>query len=125
LKVSTNVKIAMTWFENFGVENAPNAPPWLRAWLGTFCKISFTPTVTFRFQVHAPKTDIHIFTAALLCYSRCHWYRNLCEVNCTLHWIVLTLSTLQMGITLTIVVAYHCYGYTTITKCPQATTKAN
>jgi len=27
LKVSTNVKIAMTWFENFGVENAPNAPP--------------------------------------------------------------------------------------------------
>jgi len=31
LKVSTNVDIAMQCFENFGGENAPNAPPWLRA----------------------------------------------------------------------------------------------
>jgi len=31
LKVSTNVKIAMQCFENFGEANAPNAPPWLRA----------------------------------------------------------------------------------------------
>jgi len=37
---------------------------------------------------------IHIPTAALLCYFRCHWCRNLSEVNCILHWIVLTLSTL-------------------------------
>jgi len=27
LKVSTNVKIAMQCFENFGGTNAPNAPP--------------------------------------------------------------------------------------------------
>jgi len=27
LKVSTNVKIAMQCFENFGEANAPNAPP--------------------------------------------------------------------------------------------------
>jgi len=32
LKVSTNVKIAMQCFENFGGRNAPIAP-WLRAWL--------------------------------------------------------------------------------------------
>jgi len=57
------------------------------------------------YQVHASKTDTHIPTAALLCYFRCHWCRNLSEVNCILHWIVLTLSTLQMGITLAVVVA--------------------
>jgi len=33
LKVSTNVKIAMHFFENFAGENAPNDPSWLRAWL--------------------------------------------------------------------------------------------
>jgi len=33
-------------------------------------------------------------TAALLCYFRCHWCRNLAAVNCILHWIILTLSTL-------------------------------
>jgi len=86
--------------------------------LGIFCKISFTPAVTFCYQAHTPKTDTHIPTAALLCYFRCHWCRNLSEVNCILHWIVLTLSTLQMGITLKIVVAKLCCGYTTITKCP-------
>jgi len=36
---------------------------------------------------------------------RCNWCRNLAAVNCILHLIVLTLSTLQMGITLVIVVA--------------------
>jgi len=35
-----------------------------------------------------------------LCHPvlRCNWYRNLAAVNCILHWIVLILSTLQMGI---------------------------
>jgi len=28
---------------------------------------------------------------------RCNWYRNLAAVDCTLHWIVLTLSTLHTG----------------------------
>ena len=58
---------------------------WVLKWttlLGIFCKISFTPAVTFCYQVHAPKTDTYIPTAALLCYLRCHWCRNLSEVNC-------------------------------------------
>jgi len=53
--------------------------------LGIFRNISFTPAVTFCYQVHAPKTDAHIPTAALLCYFWCHWCRNLSEVNCILH----------------------------------------
>jgi len=36
---------------------------------------------------------------------RCHWCRNLAVVNCTVHWIALTLSTLQIAITLVILVA--------------------
>jgi len=72
--------------------------------LGIFCKRSFTPGVTCCYQAHAPKTDAHIPTAALLCYLRCHWCQNLSAViaYCA---EVLTLSTLQMDITLTIVVA--------------------
>jgi len=35
---------------------------------------------------------------------RCNWCRNLAAVNCISHWIVLTQFTLQMGITLVIVV---------------------
>jgi len=66
---------------------------------------SFTPAVMFCYQIHAPKTDTYIHAAALLCHFRCHWCRNPSEVNCILHWIVLTLSTLQMGITLVIVFA--------------------
>jgi len=54
--------------------------------------------------------DAHL-SAALLCYFRCHWCRNLAAVNCILHWIILSLSTLQMGITLVTVVAYHCCVY--------------
>ena len=126
-------------FEDKSEENSV----WILKWttlLRIFCKISFTPAVTFCYQVHAPKTDTqlhtfllrrytvthtvtHIPTAAihsytqlhttdtqlhtflLLCYSRCHWCRSLCKVNCILHWIVLNLSTLQLGITLAIVVA--------------------
>ena len=42
-------------------------------------------------------------TATLLCYFRCRCCRNLAAVNCILHWIDLTLSTLQMGMTLVIV----------------------
>jgi len=44
--------------------------------LGIFCKIRFTPAVTFYCQVHAINTDVHL-SAALLCYFRCHWCRNL------------------------------------------------
>jgi len=71
--------------------------------LATFCKISFTPAVTSCYQVHALNADVHLCRAAML--LRCNWCRNLAAVNCILHWIVLTLSTLQMGITLEIVVA--------------------
>ena len=35
---------------------------------------------------------IHIPNAALLCYFRCHWFRNVSEVDCILHWIVLTIG---------------------------------
>jgi len=38
--------------------------------------------------------------ALRLCYFRCHWCRNLAAIKCIVHWIVLTLCTLQMGITL-------------------------
>jgi len=55
-------------------------------------------------QVHALNADAHL-CVALLCDFRCHWCGNVAAVNCILHWIVLTLSTLQMGITLVIVVA--------------------
>jgi len=51
-----------------------------------------------------PNADAHLY-AALLCYFRCNWCRNLAAVNCILYWIVLTLSTLQMGTTFVIVVA--------------------
>ena len=80
---------------------------WILKWttlLGIFCKIRFTPVVTSYYQVHVPSADAQL-SAALLCYFRCHWCRNPTVVNCTLHWIILTLSTLQMGITLVIVVA--------------------
>jgi len=46
----------------------------------------------------------------------CNWCRNLAAVNCIVHWIGLTPSTLQMGITLVMVVAYYCYGYNTTQK---------
>jgi len=38
-------------------------------------------------------------------YFTCNRCRNLAAINCILHGIVLTLSTLQMGIKLVIVVA--------------------
>jgi len=76
--------------------------------LRIFCKISFTPAVTSCYQVYALNADAHLF-AALLCYFRCNWWRNLAAVCYILHWIALTLSMLQMGITLVIAVAYHCY----------------
>jgi len=69
------------------------------------------------YQVHAPKADARL-SAALLCYFRCSLCWNLAAVSCILHWIAITLSTMQMGITLIIVFAWHCYGYITITKCP-------
>jgi len=64
----------------------------------------FTPAVTSCYQVHALNADVHL-SAALLCYFRWNWCRNLAAVNCILRWIVLTPSTLQMGITFAIVFA--------------------
>jgi len=63
--------------------------------------IGFTPAATSWNQVDALHADAHLSTA-LLCYFRCNWCRNLAAVNCILPWIVLTLSTLQIGITLVI-----------------------
>jgi len=59
---------------------------------------------SLRRWVYALNADAHL-SAALLCYFRRNWCRNLAVVNCILHWIILTLSSLQMGITLVIVVA--------------------
>jgi len=56
------------------------------------------------YQVRVLNADAHL-PAALLCYFRCRWCRNLAAVNCILHWLFLTLSTLKMGITLVIIVA--------------------
>ena len=50
--------------------------------VGNILQNKFTPAITCCDQVHAPKTDTHIPTAALLCYFRCHWCQNLSEVNC-------------------------------------------
>jgi len=57
---------------------------------------------------YTPKTPIHTFlyaAAVLVCMQLVDWSRNLAVVNCIDHWKALTLSTLQMGITLVIVVA--------------------
>jgi len=41
---------------------------------------------TSYYQVHVLNADAHL-SAALLCYFRCNWCRNLAAVNCILHWI--------------------------------------
>jgi len=81
---------------------------WILKWmtlLGILCKLRFTPAGTSCYQVHALKPMHTFLSAALLCYFRCHWCRNLAAVSCILHWIVLTLSTLQVGIPLALIVA--------------------
>jgi len=103
-------------FEDQSEENSVWILKWMTS-LGTFRKLSFTPAVTSYYQVHALNAGAHL-SAALLCDFRCHWCRNLAVVTCILQWIILTLSTLQMGTTLVIVVAKHCDGYTIITECP-------
>jgi len=47
---------------------------------------------------------------------RCNWCRNLAAVNCILHWIVITLSTLHTRNSSCITLLW--LSYTTITKCP-------
>jgi len=89
--VINKCRVEKSGFESQSEENSVRILKWTTL-LGLFCKISFTPAVTFCYQVNAPKADIHIPPAALLCYFRCHWCRNLSEVNCILHWIVLILS---------------------------------
>jgi len=54
---------------------------------------------------------------------RCNWCRNLAAVNCILHWIVLALSTLHTLNSSSITLLW--LSYTTITKCPYATTKTD
>jgi len=68
---------------------------WIIEWttmLGIFCKISFTSAVTSCCHVHA---DTHLSAALHVMLLRCNWCRNLAAVNCILHWITLTLSTLH------------------------------
>ena len=84
-RVINQRRVEKSAFENHSEENSV----WILKWtnlLAIFCEISFTPAVTCCDQVHDPKTDEHIPTAALLCYLRCHWCQNLSEVNFTLHW---------------------------------------
>jgi len=86
-------RVEKSAFEDQSQENSV----WIIKWttlLGMFCKITFTPAVTSCYQVHALNVDAHL-SAALLCYFWCNWCRNLAAVNCTLHWIVPTLSTLH------------------------------
>ena len=86
-------RVEKSAFDDLSKENSV----WIIKWtilLGICCKINFRPTVTSFYQVHSPNADAHL-SAALLCYVRCNWCRNLAAVNCTLHWIVLTLSTLH------------------------------
>jgi len=64
---------------------------------GRFCKATFMPAIASWYQVLVLNADAHIpISAARLCYFRCHWCRNITVVNCIVHWIVLTLSTLEM-----------------------------
>ena len=102
--------------------------------LGIFCKISFTPTVTSCYHVHA---DTHLSAALHAMLLRCNWCRNLAAVNCILHWIVLTLSTLHTRNTSCITLSWLHHNHkitpqsqnvrrhfvtknvhTTIAKCP-------
>jgi len=73
--------------------------------LEIFCNISFTPAVTSCYQLHALNVDHTYLRLCYVMYFRCNWCRNLAAVNCILHGRVLTLSALQMGITLEIEVA--------------------
>jgi len=72
--------------------------------LGIFCKVSFTPAVTSSNQVHAQNADAQ-HTYLWRCYATlgATGAETTLLSNCILHWIVLTLSTLQMGIILVIV----------------------
>jgi len=88
-------KSTQGWKVSFEVQSEENSV-WIIKWttlLGITCKINFTPAVKPCYQVHTLNADAHL-SAALLCYFRCNWYRNLAAVKYTLHWIVLTLSTL-------------------------------
>jgi len=53
--------------------------------------------VTSCYQVHALNANAHL-SAALLCYVRCNWCRNLVAVNCILHWIVLTYPRCRLAL---------------------------
>jgi len=104
-KVINQRRLVKSAFENQSEEKSV----WIVKWttlLEIFCKLSFRPAVTSCYQVHAINADVHL-SAALLCHFRCNWCRNLAAVNCILHWIVLTLSTLRMGITLQTMLEFY------------------
>jgi len=66
--VINQCRVEKSPFEGQSEENSV----WILKWttlLGIFCKIGFTPAVTFCYQVHTPKTDTHIPTA--------HWNATL------------------------------------------------
>jgi len=77
--VANQRKAEKSAFEDRSEENSVWILIW-RTWLGIFCKICFTPAVTSCYQVHALNADAHLF-AALLCYFRCNWFRNISAVT--------------------------------------------
>jgi len=90
--------------KNPGSAYALGVPSWLPAWVITACDLycCLLPQCEVLRTCHAgfPIATLSgtgrctsICGAAML--LRCNWYRNLTAVNCILHWIVLTLSTLH------------------------------
>jgi len=83
-------RVEKSAFEDQSAENSV----WIIKWtplLGIFCKICFPPTVASCYQVHA---DAHL-SAELLCYLGATGAATSLLLNCILHWIVFTLSTLH------------------------------
>jgi len=71
--------------------------------VGNIPQNKFHPCCYILLSGTRPKSQCRLhLSAALLRYFKCNWCRNLAVVHCILHWIVLTLSTLQMDITLVI-----------------------
>jgi len=88
-------KSTQGWKVSFEVQSEENSM-WIIKWttlLGITCKINFTPAVTSCYLVYPKRRCTPICGATML--LRCKWGRNLAALNCTLHWIVFTLSTLH------------------------------
>jgi len=71
--------------------------------VGNIPQNKFNPCSYILLSGTRPKCRCRLhLSAALLRYFKCNWCRNLAALHCILHWIVLTLPTLQMDITLII-----------------------